>query len=123
MADQFKLARLDWTPMKFEVEKTFLESYAGKPLSIIADMLYKAVFITNNNSGRCTVVPLTEDFPLSKKLEDGSFKLRTAAELIGMDGPRIMKGQVSAPFLEFFLSQPSENTSCFTLRKRSNRIQ
>lgn len=93
VADQYKMARLDWTPTQSEVDNTFLDGYADEPVSVVADMRYGGVFITNKDTGRCVVKPLTEDFPLSKKV-NGKFVLKTAAELVGLDGPRVMKGRV-----------------------------
>ena len=88
---------MDWTPTRSQVG-TFLRGLENKPLSIIADMSYGALFITNKNSGECVVRPLTEEFPLSKKAKD-KFVLRTAADLLGMDGPRVLKGEVRIPLL------------------------
>ncbi|XP_003740236.1 uncharacterized protein LOC100900623 [Galendromus occidentalis] len=92
VTDLYKIARLDWTPRRSEVEGTTFESFAGRPLSIIADIPYRAVFITDKINGRCVVKPLTEDFPLSVKV-NGTYKLKKVFDLIGMDGPRALKGE------------------------------
>lgn len=94
-SEHHQLCRVDWTPTAEEVRKTYLEEFANKPISVIADMTYGAVFITDKNSGSCVVKPLTENSTYWIKSQNGTFRLRSASEILDMTGPRIMKGQYS----------------------------
>ncbi|XP_003743435.1 uncharacterized protein LOC100906792 [Galendromus occidentalis] len=87
----FGLVRMDWIPTLRDGK--MFQDYIGKPITVIADVFFKAIFIIEKNTGSCSVLPMAGEFALIKQTGTASFDIREPLDLLGMTTEHVEKGE------------------------------